>query len=448
MLRQVKNRLSFSAATFDHEADHNDRHYTRLLGHSALLTVPIVEGHSSSRPPSIITDGGDQAELEHRLAQPSSPDLSPSSESPLTDDDFVSRPWILQQNILAAYWRTTRDQMFLPKNDLFRLITQESVSRELERVLGHSHPPAQIEAWAAKVCTETDTHQDGKTKIKSYRKIFALLVIAESPETIPRFLGEDVSDLDLPLVPIKGHGISGFSRKDSKTPLGCFRRWSPMKLQNFHDHQWRMLAAYFSTKSGKVKHYKLPDQHILPFIVPKNKAQDNQEVRGGSGRVMMVDIHADHHNFPHVPTQANNKGFAIKQQMYDADRQAFEREANILKMFSDAQNHPHIVSLLATYEHLGKYHLIFHRAEGNLLSLWKKVEPGPSFCYANIQWMAEQCSGIAEGLFRLHKRLTLTVKQDPGARLQFVTDGKFSNEPFTLNLILLPWFIFICTSLV
>lgn len=80
-------------------------------------------------------------------------------------------------------------------------------------------------------------------------------------------------------------------------------------------------------------------------------------------------------------------------------------------MFTGSRGHKHIIPLLASYEHTGKHHLIFPRAESNLLTFWKELEPQPAFEYANILWMAEQCAGIAEGLYRLHKRLTFTVHQ-------------------------------------
>jgi hypothetical protein len=100
-------------------------------------------------------------------------------------------------------------------------------------------------------------------------------------------------------------------------------------------------------------------------------------------------------------------------------------------MFSGTKSHPHIISLLATYEHSGAYHLLFHRAESDLLSLWKELEPEPTFDYANILWMAEQCFGIADGLRRLHKSLTFNVKQDAGAGPQLVGEGASSRKSFT-----------------
>ena len=386
-----------------------------------------------------MTDAGDQAEMEDRRAHPSSPDSSFHSELSLADEDFPS-VFELQENIHDAYQITRDNQRFLPKKEICRLVTEESVYQELSRVLGDSHPLTHVRAWAAEICTETKISQQGKEKIKSFRKVFALLVIAESSATIPRFLEENVSDIDLPLTPIPGNmgrGIKGFSRKDSTNPLACFRRWSPTRLQLFYEHQWRMLAAYFTqSSSGDVKHYRLRDQHILPFVASNNGEEDRKEIKGGYGRVFVVHIHRDHHNFPHVSSQVDDKGFAIKQQLDDSDRQTFEREAKILRMFSGTQSHPHIVSLLATYEHGGKYHLVFHRAESDLLAFWNELVPEPIFGYANILWMAKQCLGIADGLRRLHKRLTSTVEQDASARPQGVSGGTSSHTSCTVPFLI------------
>lgn len=363
----------------------------------------------SSQDPSVITDAGDQAELQHRRAQPQSSGSGFDLTRSLALLKLTSRHE-LQESILEAYQRTRDDRSFLPKGELIRLITPDSVARELATELRDILTPAQIRAYADVVCAETTVERNGKEVIKSYRKIFALLVIAELSSMILLFLEEDVSDLDLPLTPIKSPGIKGFSRKGSDIPLSCFDhdRWSPMKLHNFHDHQWKMLATYFKHDArGDVKHYVLRDRHILPFVALDEAGEHDTEVIGGYGRVFMVHIHQDHHNFPDDTSRENDPGYAIKQQM-DADREAFEKEVNILKKFAGARGHKHIVCLLATYEHSGKFHLIFPRAEGNLLKFWKEFESQPAFEYRNIVWVAKQCKGIAEGLFRLHRYLTLT----------------------------------------
>lgn len=390
------------------ELGHEERSYTSLFSNASLLNVPLDTTPSRS----VITDAGDQEELQHRRSQPRSSESSFSSTQSFADVELSPSPFELQGNILDAYQRTETGQSFLPKRALTQLITPESVKIELMNVLGNVFATTQIESYANEVCAETIVDIRRKSKIKSFRKIFALLVIAESSSSIGLFLNEDVSDLDLPLEPIKAPGIKGFRRKSSRSPLKCFERWSPTKLRLFDDNQWQMLATFFSYDSGgNVKHYALRGQHILPFVALESRGEDDNDITGGYGRVFMVHIHKDHHNFPDVDSHECDRGFAIKQQLHPTHRKSFEKEASILKKFTGKQRHKHIVSLLATYEHLGKYHLVFHRAESNLLTFWNKLKREPAFEFANVLWMAEQCAGIAEGLYRLHKQLTFTIQQ-------------------------------------
>jgi serine/threonine protein kinase len=76
----------------------------------------------------------------------------------------------------------------------------------------------------------------------------------------------------------------------------------------------------------------------------------------------------------------------------------------MLKKFSG--NHPHLVSLLATYEQFNKFHLIFHAAEADLLEYWRQVNPTPPVTPETISWVAQQCQGLADGLAKIHRLQT------------------------------------------
>lgn len=69
-------------------------------------------------------------------------------------------------------------------------------------------------------------------------------------------------------------------------------------------------------------------------------------------------------------------------------------------MFSH-DDHPHLIRLLATYHHKEKFHLVFPWANGNLRDLWKR-HPTPDKSYSTVLWIANQCSGIANGLRMIH----------------------------------------------
>lgn len=72
-----------------------------------------------------------------------------------------------------------------------------------------------------------------------------------------------------------------------------------------------------------------------------------------------------------------------------------------MKFSGDA--HPHLISLLATYEQFNRFYLVFPWAEADLRDYWSKIMPKPLFQYDNIMWVATQCLGIAHGLLRIHQ---------------------------------------------
>jgi serine/threonine protein kinase len=80
-------------------------------------------------------------------------------------------------------------------------------------------------------------------------------------------------------------------------------------------------------------------------------------------------------------------------------------EVEMLKMFS-GDSHPHLISLLATYEQFRAYYLIFPWADSDLSRFWSDVKPKPLFDMDTILWVAKQCKGIAHGLISIHKYQT------------------------------------------
>jgi hypothetical protein len=382
-----------------------------------------------------ISDAGDQQQLRQERNRRSEDSFEEDLEHSLASLPVLGARYELQEEILEAR-QNTRDnegqvKKFVSKAKLRNVITADAVTRELTRTSAKFQPPLspeQIKSYAKTVCVATEKEQKGKTKIKSFRKIFALLVLVEAVPSIVDFVREDVADQDLPLTLVKNHGTDEFYRKgdENRDPLSCFSDWSPLKRENFQSYQWWLLATYFSPPDddGVVKNYKLQDEHILPFVTPENDLGHCSDKTGGYGKVIMVQIPSDHHDF--TDKRLCERGFAIKQQLNDENREAYKREIDILMKFSGGRSHPHIVSLLATYEQFNKFHLIFYRAEGDLFDYWKKLRPAPSLDHSNIIWFAKQCSGLADGLSKLHKLLSFT-KPQPKIEEEQVEDvtGKF-----------------------
>lgn len=410
------------------------RHYTNNLGTPTHLETPDSLLHSprSSQDPSEISDGGQQLGLHHKRKPSATSDQSEpyydQRRSGRVPSKIASR-YELQRKIIAAFKKTQTSHgqslEFLPEGDLYKLINPLSVGQELKNSLGQMHSPEIIDAFTKKICGETRVVWGGKSKIRTFRKIFALLVLVGTTTSTPFFLEKEVSDLNLPLEPLShgespSHQVDDIGNDGRSQSLGHTDHfedldWSPIQLRTFQDYQWKMLAPFFAKgKHGDVKHYLLHDQHILPFLsidtADKNVAK-NAEKGGGFSRVVMVRIHEAHHNF-HDQELCSN-GFAVKQQIHEGDRKTFWKEIAVLKKFSgEGREHEHIISLLATFEKFDKLNLLFYQADGDLFAYWASIGRVPSFTHDNVRWVAKQCEGLVGALSRVHRYLTFTERPE------------------------------------
>jgi serine/threonine protein kinase len=67
--------------------------------------------------------------------------------------------------------------------------------------------------------------------------------------------------------------------------------------------------------------------------------------------------------------------------------------------------HPHLIKLLATLHHKGRYYLMYPYADLNLWGYWERT-PLPEFSETTLRWALIQCKGIASGLMALHEYRT------------------------------------------
>ncbi|KAI9162754.1 Cyclin-dependent kinase E-1 [Paramyrothecium foliicola] len=375
--------------------------------------------YTEQKQPTVITDGGNQ----QFKGQWQSVSFSSASKSLISIEQRS-----LQRKIYKAAYRTTHPKAqaagqglgFLPKARIERLITPKSVVEELKRTAPGVRSEEGLLRLAEQVCQDVPVKlKDDRVELRSYKQIFAILVLVEMASKIEDFI-DRVSDLDLPLVEIRDDtGWIEIGRPPidgiPSEPLWCFSEWTLMNKSNFLQYQWMMLAPFFrESEYNDVQHYPLRDHHILPLMTRPLEHDCDEELPepcgGGFGEVFMAHIHPEHHNFSdHL---ACKRGFAIKQ-LHGRNPKYFQREVSILQKFVGVNAHEHIVSLLATYELRGKYHMIFYRAQGDLFNYWKELNPSPTFTYDTVQWMAKQCQGICDGLAQLHKHLTLSLTQ-PG----------------------------------
>jgi serine/threonine protein kinase len=88
----------------------------------------------------------------------------------------------------------------------------------------------------------------------------------------------------------------------------------------------------------------------------------------------------------------------------------------MLKMFSD-DAHPHLISLMATYEQFRIYFLVFPWADSDLEAFWRTEKPTPKFDIDTVKWVAKQCEGIADGLVKIHQYRTSNAELNQDSNL-------------------------------
>ncbi|KAF5504490.1 hypothetical protein CGCF413_v004464 [Colletotrichum fructicola] len=398
---------------------------------------PTKDLPKSIPEPSEITDHGHQRynELKNEKLVP---------WFPVDDNELEGN---LSDRILEASCENSQDrQEFLPKSQLDRLIHPSSVRLELRRWLPRLTED-KIRSYANRIChgrAETIDKSTTEDLVKSYQKVFAVLVLVNKVDTIELFLGENVCDADLPLQrytrkkDAERRKVELRRKKQPGRRLDCFRLWDQAAIRNFEKYQWAVVPPFFTKgKRKNVQHYVLEPSTVLPFIFTENASSGR---RGGYSRVFEADIHPDHHNFngpqrnEQDTSEPSQNTFAIKRLQDLTSKEAFQKEVQILKRFS-GDTHPHLISLLATFERSGVFYLIFPWAGADLKTYWKSKNPRPTHDADTVIWMAEQCSGLAEGLTKLHQYetglndKTESPKKDFLAPNVVLNGGKDSGRP-------------------
>lgn len=260
------------------------------------------------RAPSIVSDLGQRMHYEDRNAQKHIRDFPTAAENPPAFDSERSIQDRLGERMRRKDYTKSP---FFPVNSILDIVTERTVARELRKRLPvEIYDSEAVSDFAHQICAETpyeDFDETGakRIRIRSFRKIFVILVMLSKTNTILKFLHHDVNDSDLPL---KAHYaptgalVAALSRKRSPNhPLKCFNEgWSMWEMNQFHEMQWQTLAPFFAKSNNhkKVRHYPLESKVILPFICDgPDDNSDVYEVSGGGGRVFKTKIHPDHHSF-------------------------------------------------------------------------------------------------------------------------------------------------------
>ncbi|KAF3769609.1 hypothetical protein M406DRAFT_348798, partial [Cryphonectria parasitica EP155] len=210
--------------------------------------------------------------------------------------------------------RTTYEEKdWLPYDQLFSLINEETVYQELSRSLKDQKGTSAswgphnsgLRRIAKEVCKPIDLPGQHKRSFKSSRRgIFAALCLMKDHgpnllEEILAFLDSGIKDSDLPLASDEGQNSTGafeLSRAidPSRKPL-ISRGWNHNTLNLFKVYQTWVTSPFFDLSQKEVPFYDLAPTDVLPFVKEDNNALKTDW--GYHGTVRKVQIHPSHHNY-------------------------------------------------------------------------------------------------------------------------------------------------------
>lgn len=152
-----------SESFYDEARRLDNRPYTASLG----LPPTKYDQGLSPEPSDVISDAGDQQELQLRQQQSYLQDSTGNhrqndigaSLASLPDDYHLD----LQTRIYDAFAKARRSQSeFLPRGMLNKLVNPQSVAQELKLKFADILTPEDIDTCAEKICSETKVVKEGK----------------------------------------------------------------------------------------------------------------------------------------------------------------------------------------------------------------------------------------------------------------------------------------------
>ncbi|KAK8078294.1 kinase-like protein [Apiospora saccharicola] len=286
-------------------------------------------------------------------------------------------------------------EKFLPHDKLFSIVNDLAIQCILAETFNTEQQRRDNKERLIQICG--DEHETSR------RMVFTILVIQEKVNYIDDFISNEIYDINLPFSQDESAGNNSFRvRKVKGRTSGtkfCFPDWEDRFLDRFCEDQYRVVTPYLHVSNNEDKEvhfYKFHRKIRLPFTDWEWKKQ------GGYGAISRVKIHKAHHAFvPGVVNSETDPVFAVKS-LHTTDDERDTREVEVLQRFSGSRRgHPHLIRLLMAFKHAKKMHLLFPWASGNLFELWA-ANPEPEQSNEMVQWLINQCSGLAGGLAKVH----------------------------------------------
>ncbi|OTA90164.1 hypothetical protein M434DRAFT_33805 [Hypoxylon sp. CO27-5] len=379
---------------------------------------------------------------------------------------YSCTPSTLLTRFIMAMCRILGSRSFLSQ-DLLNLLTLPSVKEVLKRAFPNL-PESVLDNYAIQIsgiltfknapdyeCSRQPSLRDERRLIPALMpvqnqrlvRIFAVLVLHNKVGSIPSFISKGFTNSLLPIDRAQFRDEIESSLPSSVALFKrCFDDWTMPDIKVFVETQWVVLSK------GDISLFDFSAQTILPIFDSDTNYKPYVNV-GECSIVRKVTIHLGHHGF------GDNRGqpcFALKQP-HSQRIKDFKREITALGPFA-VSPHSHVVNLLAAFRHGASFYLLFPWAEGGNLRYFWKNNTKPTQDGSSLEWIPEQCLGIATALLRNHsghyvaeeietrrdvgpRRVSyhdlhgdikpaniLPSKKDPHSEISFSPNGDFSSE--------------------
>lgn len=355
--------------------------------------------------------------------------LQPGSEGPVQsgpvwspDSQRLSLESLLKKALhKCAYKNLT----FVPDEELDRFMVPENVEEYLlnsqDEVLRIDH--SRITEY---VCGPPGRSNTRRTS----RRIFAILLIIGEPHRIMDIIEGGIDDTDLPFYRFDSDDGECLLARNTGGTLICiqiFRAWPYVQRFALYENQWRVQAPVFFRAGRSLNSHpvhRLNDDVVFPWT-------EYQRQYDGNSEVVRIKIHKGHCRFG---APCENQLFALKclKPLNPARPLEYNSFRLEVKALLKVKPRAHLeVGLLTSFEHEGRYHLLFRWADGgNLDDLWRKLAPHPGVTHRWVCWLAQQCAGLAYGLEGVHNTRMTTeevvqfgLSQLPGTEISEEDDA-------------------------
>ncbi|KAI0202474.1 kinase-like protein [Astrocystis sublimbata] len=295
----------------------------------------------------------------------------------------------LKESLRRARCQNAKEVIFVPQTELETILTRETIFKMIISITNHEY--SKLDPEVKSLVDQIDPLKTRDLR-DSRKRILATLVTMKKPSLIVHFIDAGIHDRHLPLHRQHIHTDVPLVYQDDNgslacCPLQCFG--DDYNIQDeFHTYQWEFVAPVFTFTDGKIHHYQIPYRVPLPFI-----KQTPALVQGGNSQVNCVVIHKGHQDLP------DSSSFAVKS--LRSSEHDFKQEVQALKLVRNLGS-PHMIELLATFEHEQSYNLIYVWADDDLMTFWRK-NPLTDSVPDTSRWALQQCLGISKGLQLLHR---------------------------------------------